>query len=168
VPLLPPYLVPTPNEDRQYVLRFQWSQTFLPFMTYHCNSYETRQTMSWLQINFTTDSNHMIVKALLATCFMLIFCLNYSSTLKMEATCSSEASDFQLTTRRYIPEDRIIHNHRCENLKSYIWSCFVAWAEPWSRPVVFNLFCSRTPRYNFASTLYPQRCWCIIQVIHSL
>jgi hypothetical protein len=25
-----------------------------------------------------------------------------------------------LTTRRYIPKDRILHNHRCENLKSYI------------------------------------------------
>jgi hypothetical protein len=36
------------------------------------------------------------------------------------------------------------------------------------RAVVFNLFCSRTPRYNFSSTLYPQSFWCIIQVIHSL
>jgi hypothetical protein len=39
----------------------------------------------------------------------------------MEAICSSETSvDFQWTTWRYIPEDSIIHNHRCENLKSYI------------------------------------------------
>jgi hypothetical protein len=38
----------------------------------------------------------------------------------------------------------------------------------WFTPVVFNLFCSRTPTYNFSSTLYPQSCWCIIQVIHSL
>jgi hypothetical protein len=37
-----------------------------------------------------------------------------------------------------------------------------------STTVVFNLFCSRTPRYNFSWTLYPQSCWCIIQVIHSL
>jgi hypothetical protein len=35
------------------------------------------------------------------------------------------------------------------------------------RPVVFNLFCSRTHRYNFSSTLYPKSCSCIIQVIHS-
>jgi hypothetical protein len=27
--------------------------------------------------------------------------------------------DFQRRTRRYIPENRILHNHRCENLKSY-------------------------------------------------
>jgi hypothetical protein len=39
----------------------------------------------------------------------------------MEAICSSETSvDFQRITRRYIPEDIGLHNHRCENLKSYI------------------------------------------------
>jgi hypothetical protein len=42
-----------------------------------------------------------------------------SSTLNMEATCSSETSvDFQWTTRHYIPQDRTFHSHRCENLKS--------------------------------------------------
>jgi hypothetical protein len=34
---------------------------------------------------------------------------------------SSETSvDFQQTTERYTPEDNTLHNHRCENLKSYI------------------------------------------------
>jgi hypothetical protein len=38
----------------------------------------------------------------------------------MEATFSSETSaDFQRTVRRYIPEDRTLHNHRCENLRPY-------------------------------------------------
>jgi hypothetical protein len=38
----------------------------------------------------------------------------------MEAICSSETSvETQLTTRRHIPEDDTLHNHRCENLKSY-------------------------------------------------
>jgi hypothetical protein len=46
--------------------------------------------------------------------------LGFSSILKMEGTCSSETSvDFQRTTKRYIPEARALHNHRCENLKSY-------------------------------------------------
>jgi hypothetical protein len=27
----------------------------------------------------------------------------------------------QLITRRHIPEDNILHNHRCENLKSYTY-----------------------------------------------
>jgi hypothetical protein len=57
--------------------------------------------------------------ALFAPCFMLISCLAYPSTLKMEVTCSTETSvDFQRTTWRYIPEDRTLHNHRCENVKS--------------------------------------------------
>jgi 3-polyprenyl-4-hydroxybenzoate decarboxylase len=43
-----------------------------------------------------------------------------SSTLKREAICSSETSvATQQTTRRHIPEDDTLHNHRCENLKSY-------------------------------------------------
>jgi hypothetical protein len=38
-------------------------------------------------------------------------CLSYSLTLKIEVTCSSEMLvDFQQTTQRYIPEDRILHN----------------------------------------------------------
>jgi hypothetical protein len=42
------------------------------------------------------------------------------STLKMEAMCSSETSvNFQQATWRFIPEDRTLHNHRSENLKSY-------------------------------------------------
>jgi hypothetical protein len=46
--------------------------------------------------------------------------LNYSSTLKMEAIRSSETlGATQWTTRRHIPEDDTLHNHRCENLKSY-------------------------------------------------
>jgi hypothetical protein len=47
--------------------------------------------------------------------------LSYSSTLKMKVTCSSETSvDFQQTEWHYIPEDRTLHNHHCENVKSYI------------------------------------------------
>jgi hypothetical protein len=43
------------------------------------------------------------------------------STLNMEAICSSETSDdTQRITRRYIPKAVTLHNHRCENLKSYI------------------------------------------------
>jgi hypothetical protein len=43
---------------------------------------------------------------LLTTSFTLVTCLAYSSTLKMEATCSSETSvDIRLTTWREIPDD---------------------------------------------------------------
>jgi hypothetical protein len=38
----------------------------------------------------------------------------------MEAICSSETSvETQRTTRHHIPEDDTLHNHGCENLKSY-------------------------------------------------
>jgi hypothetical protein len=40
----------------------------------------------------------------------------------MEAICPSETSvDTQRTTPRYIPEVDTLHNHRCENLKSYMY-----------------------------------------------
>jgi hypothetical protein len=51
----------------------------------------------------------------------LVRCLAYSSTMKMEATLSSEISvDFQRTTWHYFLADRTLHNHCCENLKSYM------------------------------------------------
>jgi hypothetical protein len=38
----------------------------------------------------------------------------------MQTICSSETSvEAQQITRRHIPEDDTLHNHRCENLKSY-------------------------------------------------
>jgi hypothetical protein len=53
---------------------------------------------------------------------LLVSWSTYSSTLKMEVTCSSETSvDFQRTTPRYIPEDVTIHNHRCENQNSIVF-----------------------------------------------
>jgi hypothetical protein len=63
--------------------------------------------------------------ALSVTCVMLLSCLVCSSTVKLEATSSSEKSmDFRRATWRYIPEDRTLHNHRYENLKSYKLTLF--------------------------------------------
>jgi hypothetical protein len=56
-----------------------------------------------------------------------IFAELISSTLKMEAICSSEMSvETRRTTRRHIPEGDTLHNHRCENLKSYSSSAILA------------------------------------------
>jgi hypothetical protein len=39
---------------------------------------------------------------------------------------------FQRTTQHYIPEDRTLHNHQCENLKSYTAYCQLpAWLSTW-------------------------------------
>jgi hypothetical protein len=64
--------------------------------------------------------------AILTACFMLVPCLAYSSTVKMEATCSSETSiNFHRNTLHYIPDVRILHNYRYENLKyCVIFCCF--------------------------------------------
>jgi hypothetical protein len=52
---------------------------------------------------------------LLGACILLVTCLVYSSTLKMEAVCSSETLvTFYQTTQRLIPEDSTLHNHCCE------------------------------------------------------
>jgi hypothetical protein len=71
---------------------------------------------------------------LLATCFTLVSCLAYSSTLTMEAICSSETSvDFQRTARRYISKDRTLYfrdvwsvqiKTKCNNVTRAI--CFVS------------------------------------------
>jgi hypothetical protein len=58
--------------------------------------------------------------------YLLVLAEIVSSTLKMEATCSSETSvASQQTTWCHIPEDDTLHNHRCENLKSYCLFMFV-------------------------------------------
>jgi hypothetical protein len=49
---------------------------------------------------------------------LLVLAVIISSTLKIEAICSSETSvATQQTTRRHIPEDDTLHNHRCEDPK---------------------------------------------------
>jgi hypothetical protein len=41
----------------------------------------------------------------------------YSSTLKMEAICSSETfAEFQWSTRRYFPEDSTLQELNCSNV----------------------------------------------------
>jgi hypothetical protein len=47
-------------------------------------------------------------------------------TLMMEAIHSSEMLVLTRVTRRHIPEDRILHSHGRENLKSYI--ALTGWA----------------------------------------
>jgi hypothetical protein len=57
--------------------------------------------------------------------FLLLVTVNVIPTspilvaLMMEAIRSAEPSILIRATRRYIPEDGILHNHRRENLKSY-------------------------------------------------
>jgi hypothetical protein len=55
-----------------------------------------------------------------SSAFTLISCSAYS-ILKMKAIYSCEMSvDFKQTTWRYMPEVITLHNHRSEDIKSYI------------------------------------------------
>jgi hypothetical protein len=84
----------------------RWSLAQLIFIPWRWSRYVPRN-VGWLS---TGSACHLLSRWSLA---QLIF-----STLKMEAIGSSETwVDFQQTTRRYIPEDGTLHNHRCENRK---------------------------------------------------
>jgi hypothetical protein len=54
-----------------------------------------------------------------SSCYLLLLvsCLAYSSTLKMEAVCSNEMLGTLLTTLCYNPQDPTLHSHCHENLK---------------------------------------------------
>jgi hypothetical protein len=59
-------------------------------------------------------------RVLLSTCFTFVSSLTYS-TLMMEATFSSETAVVSTDyTTLHVSEDKTVHNHRCENLQSYI------------------------------------------------
>jgi hypothetical protein len=64
----------------------------------------------------------------------------YSSTLKMETTCSSETSvDFQQTTRRYIPEARTRHFLTCLSLRLIDWLCVLCGADQQGNLTCFGI-----------------------------
>jgi hypothetical protein len=76
-------------------------------------STEKRLSRGFTAYNENYSACHLLSRWFLAQ-------LSFSG-LKMEAICSSETLvDFQRNTRRNIPENDTLHNHRCENLKSYI------------------------------------------------
>jgi hypothetical protein len=95
-----------------------------------------------------------INRAIKQICFHTGFSLAYSSILKMEEICSSETSvDTQRSRLRYIPEDGTLHNHRCENLKSYALRC--VWRlYPFICPVYFLRNYSRLTTWIILLVVY--------------
>jgi hypothetical protein len=68
--------------------------------------------------------------------------LIYSLILKVKAIHSSETSiDIQLNRMRYIPEDRVLHNPRCQIFKPYVpQSVFMAVLEYCTESVQVRFF----------------------------
>jgi hypothetical protein len=60
----------------------------------------------------------------------------------MKTAYYSETSvSFQRNTWRYTPEDRTLHNYRCENLKSYmciIFTCFCLQFSELNKALIFK------------------------------
>jgi hypothetical protein len=52
----------------------------------------------------------------------------------------------QQTTRRHIPEDDTLHNHRCENLKSYLTRFCLTYLQYW--------YSSRKSRHTYTGLLF--------------
>jgi hypothetical protein len=78
--------------------------------------------MDWLPMSLLLLYNPMFLQVTCFSCCLLhaVSCLAYSSALEMEVTCSSKRLvDFRRLVCHDIPEDRTLHNHWCENLKSY-------------------------------------------------
>jgi hypothetical protein len=75
--------------------------------------------------------------ALLAPASTLVSCLAYSSTLKIEATCSSETSvHFQWTTWHYISEHRTLHNNCREPQILQKMEKLTKWLQLWGKILI--------------------------------
>jgi hypothetical protein len=92
------------------------------------------------------------LQRLLATCFTLASCLTYFSTLKMEATCSSETSvDFQDVHGVISQKIELFLTAALEYLKSYT-SCLLVYCTPSYNVHTFPLI-SRTKNKDFPTRI---------------
>jgi hypothetical protein len=57
---------------------------------------------------------------------------------------SEKVINFQRTTRRYIPEDRTLLNHRCQNFRSYI--------------IIISSYSSTDTPHDFSEYTHYQQC----------
>jgi hypothetical protein len=109
---------PSPHEQSVETLPLDWGcfaylRLFCRVWGSYTGCYEQLQLLGYIPLAISrrferTSENKRIKKpAKLTPYFVLTYCLEYSSTVKMEPTCSSEMSVyFQQSTWSYIAEDR--------------------------------------------------------------
>jgi hypothetical protein len=88
---------------------------------------------------------------------LVVACLPCLSTLKMEAMCSETLASLR-PTRHYYREDRTLHSHRCENLKSITNSKVSTEMRASRLPILFRLFgvTSSVPPSKFKNNISNQ------------
>jgi hypothetical protein len=87
---------------------------------------------------------------------MLVSCLSYSSTQRWKRHVPLKRPLTSTTTRRCIPEERTLRNHRYENLKFYTGKKLVVLMElQGSLPCLIKLIIGLLPQLNSVQILTP-------------
>jgi hypothetical protein len=105
--------------------------------------------------------------------FMLVSCMAYSSTLKIEVICSSETSvDFQRTTRRYIPEGSTLHYTFCSIYSmSHKWFLYFGFSNNILYALGFHKsgkFIDQLYNYQLFLRIFCTTCWLAVSKYQSI
>jgi hypothetical protein len=64
-------------------------------------------------------SKFLLLRVLYLLVYNALWTVEKSADVSEKYVIFEASVDFRQTMGRYIPEDKILHNHRCDNLKSY-------------------------------------------------
>jgi hypothetical protein len=106
-------------------ISFSHSGGYEEFYLLGYNAVQSVENQTTFRRNILLSSSEFVL------CFLLVSCWAYSSTLKMEATCSSETSiDFERTTHQYIAQDKIPDPSFYHYYNQYAYICNISTFSP--------------------------------------
>jgi hypothetical protein len=105
------------SAPRAIIRQYNLTNIFKLFNCLLCMAFKLLNWALYMGFKLLNYSIYMILELL--NCVLYIKRAILQGKLKLEAICSSETSAHTRSTRRYIPEDDILHSHRYENLISY-------------------------------------------------